>query len=76
MHFADDGDCGSIYYFERNGNFYPLAVHVGSGILENRKVSLGAPIFLGNPPLKFDKYFVNFNLFLLFYSSIDHYYCC
>lgn len=71
-HFADAGDCGSIYFNQRDGKFFPFAVHVASALIisgtgENQRqydASFGVP-FLPNA-LKFydndDEYFIYFDL--------------
>jgi hypothetical protein len=44
-HFADNGDCGAVYYYMLEGRRVPVAVHVGSARTRSgRKVSLGAMI--------------------------------
>lgn len=43
-HFADNGDCGSIYYYKYDGWNIPFAVHVSSARLNEKKYSFGAKL--------------------------------
>lgn len=42
--FAVNGDCGSVYFYESKGSFVPIGIHLASGKLNGKNVSIGAPL--------------------------------
>jgi hypothetical protein len=63
--FADNGDCGSIYFYECERLFIPFAVHVTSARCKSnpdKKVSFGVSLTVKNSSLKFGDYEVDFDI--------------
>lgn len=60
--FADNGDCGAVYFLKKKGQFVPLAVHVASGkTVSGRYVSAGEPL-TGLVSTSFGGYYLDFGV--------------